>query len=71
MSKRKTYTDEFKTMIAELVLSGKAVKDVASEYILHTNYDSFSSTAMYTSIYGISFMTYSFSKHEIIFLSSL
>jgi len=34
MSKRKTYTDEFKTMIAELVLSGKAVKDVASEYSL-------------------------------------
>ena len=34
MSKRKTYTDEFKTMIAELVVSGKAVKDVASEYSL-------------------------------------
>ena len=34
MSKRKTYTEEFKTMIAELVLSGKAVKDVASEYSL-------------------------------------
>ena len=34
MSKRKTYTDEFKTMIAELVLSGQSVKDVASEYSL-------------------------------------
>ena len=34
MSKRKTYTDEFRTLIAELVLSGKAVKDVASEYSL-------------------------------------
>lgn len=30
MSKRKTYTDEFKTMIAELVLSGKPVKEVAN-----------------------------------------
>ena len=27
MSKRKTYTDEFKTMIAELVLSGQSVKE--------------------------------------------
>ncbi len=26
MSKRNTYTDEFKTMIAQLVLSGKPVK---------------------------------------------
>lgn len=34
MSKRKTYTNEFKTMIVELVLSGKEVKDVASEYSL-------------------------------------
>ena len=34
MSRRKTYTDEFKTMIAELVLSGKPVKDVANEYSL-------------------------------------
>ena len=34
MSKRKTYTDEFKTMIAELVLAGKSVKEVASEYSL-------------------------------------
>ncbi len=34
MSKRKTYTDEFKTMIAELILSGKQVKEVASEYSL-------------------------------------
>jgi len=34
MSKRKTYTDEFKTMIAELVLSGQSVKDVANEYSL-------------------------------------
>jgi transposase len=34
MSKRKTYTDEFKTMIAELVLSGQSVKDVAREYSL-------------------------------------
>ena len=34
MSKRKTYTDEFRTLIAELVLPGKAVKDVASEYSL-------------------------------------
>ena len=32
MSKRKSYTDEFKTMIAELVLSGKTPKEVASEY---------------------------------------
>lgn len=31
---RKTYTDEFKTMIAELVLSGKTVKDVADKYSL-------------------------------------
>lgn len=34
MSKRKTYTNEFKTMIAELVLSGQSVKDVAREYSL-------------------------------------
>ncbi|NLL07010.1 MAG: transposase, partial [Clostridiaceae bacterium] len=34
MSKRKTYTDEFKTMISELVLSGKTPKEVASEYSL-------------------------------------
>lgn len=34
MSKRNTYTDEFKTMIAELVLSGKLVKEVADEYSL-------------------------------------
>jgi transposase len=34
MSKRKTYTDEFKTMIAELVLSGKSVKEVSDEYSL-------------------------------------
>lgn len=34
VSKRKVYTDEFKTMIAELVLSGKPVKEVASEYSL-------------------------------------
>ncbi|WP_461038961.1 transposase, partial [Tepidimicrobium xylanilyticum] len=34
MSKRNTYTDEFKTMIAELVLSGKPVKAVADEYSL-------------------------------------
>jgi transposase len=34
MSKRKTYTDEFKTMIAELVLSGRSVKEVADEYSL-------------------------------------
>ena len=34
MSKRKTFTDEFKTMIVELVLSGEEVKDVASEYSL-------------------------------------
>ena len=34
MGKRKTYTDEFKTMIAELVLSGQSVKDVAREYSL-------------------------------------
>ncbi|WP_390819343.1 IS3 family transposase [Clostridium faecium] len=32
MSKRKSYTDEFKTIIAELVLSGKTPKEVASEY---------------------------------------
>ena len=32
MSKRKTYTDDFKTMIAELVLSGKTPKEVANEY---------------------------------------
>ncbi len=31
MSKRNTYIDEFKTMIAELVLSGKPVKEVADE----------------------------------------
>jgi transposase len=34
MSKRKTYTDEFKTTIAELVLSGKSVKEVSAEYSL-------------------------------------
>ena len=34
MSKRKIYTDEFKTMIAELVLSGKSVKEVSDEYSL-------------------------------------
>ena len=34
MKKRNTYTDEFKTMIAELVLSGKEVRDVANEYSL-------------------------------------
>ncbi|SCG82827.1 transposase IS3/IS911 family protein [Proteiniborus sp. DW1] len=34
MSKRKTYTNEFKTMISELVLSGKTPKEVASEYSL-------------------------------------
>ena len=34
MSKRKTYTNEFKTMIAELVLSGQSVKDIAREYSL-------------------------------------
>jgi transposase len=34
MSKRKTYTEEFKTMIAELVLSGKSVKEVSDEYSL-------------------------------------
>ena len=34
MSKRKTYTNEFKTMIVELVLSGKEVKEVSSEYSL-------------------------------------
>ena len=34
MSKRKTYTNEFKTMIVELVLSGKKVKEVSSEYSL-------------------------------------
>ena len=34
MSKRNTYADEFKTMIAELVLSGKPVKEVADEYSL-------------------------------------
>ena len=34
MSKRKTFTDEFKSMIAELVLSGRSVKEVADEYSL-------------------------------------
>ena len=34
LSKRKTYTNEFKTMIVELVLSGKEVKEVSSEYSL-------------------------------------
>lgn len=34
MSKRKTYTNEFKTMIVELVLSGKEVKEVSNEYSL-------------------------------------
>lgn len=34
MSKRRIFTDEFKTMIAELVLLGQSVKDVASEYSL-------------------------------------
>ena len=37
MSKGKTYTDEFKTMIAELVLSGKSVKEVSDEYGLSPN----------------------------------
>lgn len=30
MSKRVTFTDEFKTMITELVLSGKTVREVCS-----------------------------------------
>ena len=34
LSKRKTYTNEFKTMIVELVLSGKEVKELSSEYSL-------------------------------------
>ena len=34
MSKRKTYTNEFKTMIVELVLSGKEVKEVSSESLI-------------------------------------
>ena len=34
MSKRKTYTNEFKTMIVELVLSRKPVKEVADQYSL-------------------------------------
>ena len=34
MSKRKAYTDKFKTMIAELVLSGKSIKEVSDEYSL-------------------------------------
>ena len=34
MSKRKSYTIVFKTMIVELVLSDKEVKEVSSEYSL-------------------------------------
>ena len=34
MCKTNTYTDKFKTMIAELVLSGKSVKEVSDEYSL-------------------------------------
>jgi DNA-binding NarL/FixJ family response regulator len=32
MTKRKIFTDEFKTMITKLVLSGKTVKEIAREY---------------------------------------
>lgn len=34
MSKRRTFTEEFKTMIAELVASGQSVKEVSREYSL-------------------------------------
>lgn len=34
MRKRNTYTDEFKNTIAELVLSGEQVSDIAKEYSL-------------------------------------
>ena len=34
MKKRSSYTNEFKTMIVELVLSGKEVKEVSNEYSL-------------------------------------
>lgn len=32
MSKRKTYTDEFKTMITELIMSGEEIKNISREY---------------------------------------
>jgi len=32
MSKRKTYTNEFKTMIVELIMSGEEVKNISREY---------------------------------------
>ncbi len=32
MSKRKTYTDEIKTMITELVMSGEEIKNISREY---------------------------------------
>ncbi|SHK34432.1 transposase, partial [Anaerobranca californiensis DSM 14826] len=32
--KRRTFTEEFKTMIAELVASGQSVKEVSREYSL-------------------------------------
>ncbi|KXZ40569.1 transposase [Alkalithermobacter thermoalcaliphilus JW-YL-7 = DSM 7308] len=34
MSERRTFTEEFKTMITELVASGQSVKEVAREYSL-------------------------------------
>jgi transposase len=34
MKERKTYTDEFKSMIADLALSGKPVREICSEYSL-------------------------------------
>ncbi|WP_068557942.1 transposase, partial [Thermotalea metallivorans] len=34
MTNRRTFTEDFKTMIADLVQSGKTVKEVCSEYSL-------------------------------------
>lgn len=35
MTTKRTYTDEFKEMITELVSSGKAVKEISSEYSIN------------------------------------
>ncbi len=32
MSKRKTYTNEFKTMVVELIMSSEEVKNISREY---------------------------------------
>ncbi|MGD9569054.1 MAG: transposase [Sedimentibacter sp.] len=34
MSKRRTFTNDFKEMIVELALTGKSIKEICSEYSL-------------------------------------